>query len=79
MKKLSEERKGESSVEIRKRVTKAREIQFQRFSEYESVHYNAQMSVKQIREFCKLSDESLSLLKTAMENSAFPQERMIEF
>ncbi|WOC39459.1 YifB family Mg chelatase-like AAA ATPase [Polaribacter sp. HL-MS24] len=65
--KLSEERKGESSVEIRKRVTKAREIQFQRFSEYESVHYNAQMSVKQIREFCKLSDESLSLLKTAME------------
>jgi magnesium chelatase family protein len=27
----------------------------------------AQMSVKQIREFCKLSEESKTLLKTAME------------
>jgi magnesium chelatase family protein len=25
------------------------------------------MNVKQLREFCKLSDESMSLLKTAME------------
>lgn len=65
--KLSEERKGESSVEIRKRVTKAREIQSKRFQEFETIHYNAQMNVKQIREFCKLSDESKTLLKTAME------------
>ena len=65
--KLSEERKGESSVEIRKRVTASREIQSERFKDFENVHYNAQMSVKQIREFCKLSPESLSLLKTAME------------
>ena len=65
--KLSEERKGESSVEIRKRVTAAREIQSERFMDFKNVHYNAQMSVKQIREFCKLSEESLSLLKTAMD------------
>jgi magnesium chelatase family protein len=65
--KLSEERKGESSVEIRKRVTEAREIQSNRFKDFENVHYNAQMSVKQIREFCKLSPESLTLLKNAME------------
>ncbi len=65
--KLSEERKGESSVEIRKRVTVSREIQSERFKDFENVHYNAQMSVKQIREFCKLSQESLTLLKTAME------------
>jgi len=65
--KLSEERKGESSVEIRKRVTAAREIQSERFTDFKNVHYNAQMSVKQIREFCKLSEESLSLLKTAMD------------
>ncbi len=65
--KLSEERKGESSKEIRKRVTAARELQSKRFIETENVHYNAQMSVKQIRKFCKLSAESLSLLKTAME------------
>lgn len=65
--KLSEERRGESSVEIRKRVTAAREIQSERFKALENVHYNAQMSVKQIRAFCKLSEESKTLLKTAME------------
>jgi len=65
--KLSEERKGESSVAIRKRVTTAREIQSKRYTESKNVHYNAQMSVKQIRTYCKLSEESLTLLKTAME------------
>ena len=65
--KLSEEIKGESSIVIRKRVTKAREIQSNRFAAFENVHYNAQMSVKQIRTYCKLSDESKILLKTAME------------
>jgi magnesium chelatase family protein len=65
--KLSEERKAESSVEIRKRVTKARELQSARFKDYEAVNYNAQMTTKQIREFCKLDETSLQLLKTAME------------
>eukprot|EP01090_Pellita_catalonica_P013970 TRINITY_DN3449_c0_g1_i3.p1 TRINITY_DN3449_c0_g1~~TRINITY_DN3449_c0_g1_i3.p1 ORF type:complete len:505 (+),score=76.39 TRINITY_DN3449_c0_g1_i3:180-1517(+) len=65
--KLSDERKGESSVDIRKRVTLAREIQTTRFKNLENIHYNAQMNVKQIREFCKLSEESKSLLKVAME------------
>lgn len=65
--KLSEERKGEGSAVIRERVTKAREIQSVRFKELDSVHYNAQMNVKQIRNNCKLSEESKMLLKTAME------------
>jgi magnesium chelatase family protein len=65
--KLSEEQKGESSIAIRKRVTQAREIQSKRFTHLENVHYNAQMNVKQIRTFCKLSEESKTLLKTAME------------
>ncbi|PIF00099.1 MAG: magnesium chelatase [Maribacter sp.] len=65
--KLSEERKGESSVDIRKRVTAAREIQTERFKELENVHYNAQMNTKQIREYCKLDDASKLLLKNAME------------
>ena len=65
--KLSEERKGESSVEIRKRVTAAREIQTQRFAELENVHYNAQMNTKQIRKYCKMDDASKELLKNAME------------
>jgi magnesium chelatase family protein len=65
--KLTETRKGESSTEIRKRVTSAREIQSKRFFAFESIHYNAQMSTKQIREFCALDEISLQLLKTAME------------
>ena len=65
--KLSEERLGEPSKQIRERVTKAREIQSERFTEFSNIHYNAQMSVKQIRKFCKLSEESKTLLKNAME------------
>ncbi|MDX1720766.1 MAG: ATP-binding protein, partial [Salegentibacter mishustinae] len=65
--KLSEERRGESSVEIRKRVTRARQFQTERFKESDSVHYNAQMSVRQIRKFCALDEASKALLKTAME------------
>ncbi|MBA4154212.1 YifB family Mg chelatase-like AAA ATPase [Flavobacterium sp.] len=65
--KLTETRKAESSVEIRKRVTKARELQTVRFDSMPSIHYNAQMSSKLIREFCVLDEISLQLLKTAME------------
>ena len=65
--KLSEERKGEGSVEIRKRVTAAREIQTQRFAEIENVHYNAQMNTKHIRKYCIMDDASKELLKNAME------------
>jgi len=65
--KLSEDRKGESSVEIRKRVTAAREIQTQRFAELENVHYNAQMNTKQIRNYCRMDDASKELLKNAMD------------
>ena len=65
--KLTEERQGEPSIVIRERVTRSREIQSLRFKEFENIHYNAQMGVKQIREFCQLNDESMLLLKTAME------------
>ncbi len=65
--KLSEERRGESSVEIRKRVIKARDIQTQRFQDSDKIHYNAQMGVKHIRKYCALDEASKELLKTAME------------
>ena len=65
--KLSDDRKGEASVDIRKRVTKARERQTLRFVESDSVHYNAQMNTKQIRKHCVLDEASKQLLKTAME------------
>ncbi len=65
--KLSDDRKGEPSIEIRKRVTAARERQTSRFQEFENVHYNAQMNTKQIRSYCVLDEASKQLLKTAME------------
>jgi magnesium chelatase family protein len=65
--KLTEESQGEPSIVIRERVTRSREIQSLRFKEFENIHYNAQMGVKQIRKFCQLNDESMLLLKTAME------------
>ena len=65
--KLAEEAKGEPSKIIRARVSNARAHQTKRFKDNENIHYNAQMGVKQIREFCKLDDNSMQLLKTAME------------
>ena len=65
--KLSEERKSETSIEIRQRVIKARDIQTERFKDSEAVHYNAQMNTKQIRKYCQLDEASKALLKTAME------------
>lgn len=65
--KLSEDRRGEASKVIRKRVTSAREIQTKRFSESKKVHYNAQMTTKQISNYCGLNDASKILLKTAMD------------
>ncbi|AVR46978.1 magnesium chelatase [Christiangramia fulva] len=65
--KLNEERKGENSIEIRKRVTAAREIQAKRYENHENIHYNAQMGPSLLRKCCKLDDASKNLLKTAME------------
>jgi len=65
--KLTEERKSESSGAIRARVTKARIVQTERFKTSKVVHYNAQMSVNQIRKHCILDTTSKELLKNAME------------
>ncbi len=65
--KLTEARKGEKSIEIRKRVIAARRIQEKRFMEWENINYNAQMASKQLDTFCVLDETSKSLLKSAME------------
>ncbi len=64
--KLTEERLAEPSKNIRERVTKSRVLQTRRFATLDNVHYNAQMNVKQIREYCQLKEESKLLLKHAM-------------
>ena len=65
--KLAQTPLAESSDDIRQRVIVARERQTQRFADMHNVHHNAEMNTKQIRKYCQLSKDSLTLLKTAMD------------
>lgn len=64
---LSEERRGEPSREVRKRVVAARKIQQKRFEGMPHINYNAQMDTRAMDEFCILDDASRNLIKVAME------------
>lgn len=64
---LAMEQDGENSKNIRDRVIRARLFQQQRFSENKGIYCNAQMGSRQIKEHCKLSEESKTLLKNAMD------------
>lgn len=73
---LKDSKPSESSATIRERVIRARAIQQQRFTEYNrtatnAVHCNAQMTPKQVREFCVLNNECDRLLAFAMEKMGF--------
>ena len=63
---LSSSTVGEKSIDIRKRVMIAREIQQERFTGLKNIFKNADMSSKEIRKFCKLDSKSEELLKMAM-------------
>jgi magnesium chelatase family protein len=63
---LSSDSAGEPSEEIRKRVNNARRIQLERFQKLEGMYCNAQMETKLIRKICKIDNNSLALLKTAI-------------
>ncbi|MEM0994800.1 MAG: YifB family Mg chelatase-like AAA ATPase [Bacteroidota bacterium] len=60
------ERPKISSEDIAKRVTKAREIQVERFKDFRGIHSNAQMPSRMVREVCQLNTAGLALLKKAM-------------
>lgn len=64
-KELSSSKLGTSSEQIRSEVINARRAQQRRF-EKNNVSYNAQMSSKQIREFCPLDAECINLLRVAV-------------
>jgi magnesium chelatase family protein len=64
--KLSSDRLGESSVEIRQRVENARQVQRERFTESSSIACNADMRIAEVRKFCKLDETSESLMRSAM-------------
>ncbi len=56
---------GTSSAEMRQQVMAARAIQAERFRGTATRH-NADMTHRQIRQFCKLDEEGMSLLRAAM-------------
>ncbi len=64
---LSMEQETESSKNIRDRVVEARVFQGGRFKESKGIYCNAQMGSKQIKEYCKLTQESKTILKNAMD------------
>ena len=64
-KELSSSLPGTSSESIRESVIAARKAQRERF-EGTAILYNAQMSSKQIRQYCKLDDQCLGLLRTSV-------------
>lgn len=66
----------ESSATMRERVIQARQVQQQRFAQYNTtakspVHCNAQMTPRMVREYCVLSDECDRLLAFAMDKMGF--------
>ncbi len=72
--------KKETSAQIRKRVQKARDIQLKRFKATK-ISSNAEMTNKDIKKFCELSEECLSLLRmavTRMNLSARSYHRIIK-
>ncbi len=66
-KELSDSRSGEKSVDVRRRVVRARLLQQERYRKTEGIYCNAQMGSRQLRTICKISDDGYDLLKTAME------------
>lgn len=63
---LSAEIQEEKSEKVRERVIAAREFQQDRFKDKE-IYCNAQMSNKQLRQVCRISEASKNLLDRAME------------
>jgi magnesium chelatase family protein len=65
--KLSDNRWGESSDQIRARVEQARQRQCERFENLDNgVMTNADMRVAEVRQFCELDDARQQLIKAAM-------------
>lgn len=64
---MTAQRKAESSLEIRDRVIRAREIQKDRFTDNADVYNNAMMGSAMVKNVCSINEGGKALLKTAME------------
>lgn len=64
--KLDSEEKVETSEEIRKRVNKARKIQFERYKKY-NIYSNAELTPKLIDKYCKLDKKGKEILQRSFD------------
>lgn len=63
---MSSTRQEESSVTIRARVIKARQIQQERYKDFPQIHCNAQMTSAMLARYAQPDERSLNLLRQAM-------------
>ncbi len=68
---ITSERSGESSAAVRARVVAARRRQEKRFARRPRLTCNARMGSRELKEFCRLDDHTLELLKSAMDHLNF--------
>lgn len=64
---MARRKPAESSAVVRERVTRAREVQAERFKNISGIYCNAQMSAGVLHDFVKPDKEGLELLRFAME------------
>ncbi len=67
---LKEDKKLESSKDIRDRVNKARKIQLNRYKE-DNIYSNSELSPRNIKKYCKLNREAESIMKEAFKRYRF--------
>src|SRR5262245_29915394 len=63
---VASERAEETSAAVCQRVVRSREIQQQRFRKDGKVNCNARMATRQLKQHCKLSQDSQELIRVAM-------------
>ncbi len=63
---LSGELSSESSADIRARVLETRHLQLHRFRK-DSIFCNGQMKTRHIKKYCRLTDDALGILESAMQ------------
>ena len=63
---VASERAEETSAAIRERIVRARKLQQERFRDDGKVNCNARMATRQLKQHCKLSQDSQELIRVAM-------------
>jgi magnesium chelatase family protein len=69
-KELREDKKLETSKDIRNRVNKARKIQLDRYKK-DKIYNNSQLGPKHIKKYCKLNKEAEAIMKEAFKRYRF--------